>query len=49
MKLGESGRGDIDVVQSWPLEVQTYTRSPTMRGELLEALCGKTPSSSIMS
>ncbi|MCZ7637510.1 MAG: hypothetical protein M5U12_16635 [Verrucomicrobia bacterium] len=36
-------------VQSWPLDVHTYTKSPRSSGELFEALWGNTPSSSIMS
>ena len=49
IKLGDNGDGTFECVQSCPLEVQAYTISPTTMTEQFEALCGNTPSSSIMS
>src|SRR5436190_604889 len=49
IKLGESGDGMFECVQSCPLDVQAYTRSSRTSTEQLEALCGNTPSSSIIS
>src|SRR5215510_3150646 len=49
MKLGELGEGMFEWVQSWPFEVQANTVSSAMITEQFDALCGNTPSSSIMS
>src|SRR5215469_5310520 len=49
MKLGAAGEGMLMCPSSTPLLVTRNSRSPTMRGEEVDRLCGKTSSSFIMS
>ena len=48
-KLGASGAGMLMWPSSTPLAVMTKSMSPTMSGEQVARLCGKTPRSLIMS
>src|SRR5688500_14344426 len=49
MKLGEFGEGMFTCVQSCPFDVQANTKSSATSTEQFDALCGHTPSSSILS
>ena len=46
---GAFGDGTLTWLSSWPLPVLQYSRPPSNTGEQFARLCGKAPTSSIMS
>src|SRR6185369_3997664 len=46
---GAFGDGMFTWLSSWPLDVETYSRSPQITGDEFDMLCGYDPTSSIMS